>query len=356
MLKDVVSIQNLSKVYDLEVSKNTRNKKRIYGFDLHKMEYLTYMEYLLLNNLYFGNKYSLFVIRYPKKRLIMSQGIFDKTINHFATRYILEPKLSKYLANSNCATRKGKGTSYAINLFKHYLELNKKYDHLYCLKFNIKKYFYNIDHNVLKDLIKKDLDDDEFKLIERIIDSTNYSYINKEIDELNHDFNENLPHYEIGKGLPIGNLSSQFLAIFYLSKLHHYIIHDLHVKYMINYMDDYVIIHHDKDYLKKCLVDIEEILHKDYKLELNKNKTYIRELKYGITFLGYTFRVIDKKTIIKLSNSKKVSLKRRLKKLQKENPNFEKYFSSFMNYKYSYIYTNYYEIEKIIYQIIEFDI
>jgi RNA-directed DNA polymerase len=353
MLKDVVNINNLKEIYDYEVAINVKNKQRIYNFDKNKMEYLLFMEDMLKSGTYYGGKYNLFIIKKPKVRLIMSQNIFDKTINHFVTRYILEPKLTKYLDERNCATRKNMGTSYAILLFKKYLNANKKYDNVYVLKLDIKKYFYNIDHDVLKSLLINDLDNDEYSLLCKIIDSTNQNYINREIKNLNETFKEDLPEYKTGKGLPIGNLSSQFLAIYYLSKLQHYLIYNLHLKYMINYMDDYIIIHHDKEYLKQCKIVIEEKLKKEYKLEINENKTYIRNIKYGIVFLGYNFRIIDKKTIIKISGDVKHKLKHNLKKVREEK-DFKKYFSSLMNYKYSYIYASYYEIEKIINEIVEY--
>lgn len=92
-----------------------------------------------------------------------------------------------------------------------------------------------------------------------------------------------LHNYSMGKGLPIGNMTSQFLALFYLYKLDHYIVHDLHLKYYIRYMDDFVIIHHDKDYLKKCKDIIEDKLNREYKLELNK-KSKIYSSDEGFDF------------------------------------------------------------------------
>ena len=76
---------------------------------------------------------------------------------------ILEPKLTKYLDNRNIATRKGMGTDYGIRLMKKYLEINKKYDTFYVLKIDIRKYFYSIDHEVLHNMLKNDLDSDEYK-------------------------------------------------------------------------------------------------------------------------------------------------------------------------------------------------
>lgn len=352
MLKDIVKIDNLKKIYELEVAKNVRNKKNLMNFELHKMEYLKMMEDSLLSENFKPRGYYLFVIKEPKVRLIMSQPVYDKTINHFVTRYILEPKLSKYLNTCNCATRKNMGTNYAIRLLKNNLEKSKTHEHIYALKLDIEKYFYNIDHEVLKRLIINDLEADEYKIICKIIDSTDEDYINNFIDNVNEKKGYGIPHYEKGKGLSIGNLSSQFLAIFYLHKLQHFIIHDLHLKYMVNYMDDYIFLHHDKEYLKKCLIIIEEKLNKEYKLKINKNKTYIRNMQYGLIFLGYNFKVVNKKTIIKISAETKKRLKHNLKLLKKNNKlstmTFQEYFSSFMNYKYSYIYTNYYHMELII--------
>lgn len=93
--------------------------------------------------------------------------------------------------------------------------------------------------------------------------------------------------YKTGKGLPIGNMSSQILAIYYLNKLDHFIKEKLKVKYYIRYMDDFILIHHDKEYLKYCLSEIKQELAK-LKLQLN-NKTTISEIHQGVNFLGYRF-------------------------------------------------------------------
>lgn len=95
-------------------------------------------------------------------------------------------------------------------------------------------------------------------------------------------------------------MTNQFLAIFYLYKLHNYIIHKLKLKYTVIYMDDYIIMHEDKEYLRICLKEIESILHNDYKLKLNRKKTKITSSKDGFVFLQYIFKVVNNKTIIKL--------------------------------------------------------
>ena len=117
-------------------------------------------------------------------------------------------------------------------------------------------------------------------------------------------------------------------------------------------MYDYVIIHQDKEYLKQCLVIIEEKLEKEYKLKLNKNKTHIKNIKEGIIFLGYNFRVINKKTIIKLSKNSKIQLKNNLKRLKYEretnHKTYQEEFSTIMNYKNSFKFISKYKINQII--------
>ena len=132
------------------------------------------------------------------------------------------------------------GIDYAIKIFKKDIESFKKYKEFYFLKLDISKFFYSIDHNILLNLIKEDLTSEEYNLVKVILDSTNKKYINVIISNFERKLNINLPKYEYDKGLPIGNQSSQFLAIFYLAKLQHFMIHNLHLKF-VNYMDDYII-------------------------------------------------------------------------------------------------------------------
>ena len=109
------------------------------------------------------------------------------------------------------------GTSCALKMFKKEIKNFKKYDNFYFFKLDISKYFYSINHEVLKSLLINDLNEEEYDLVSKIIDSTNKDYVNRKISYLESKINEKLPKYEFGCGLPIGNLTSQFLAIFYLN-------------------------------------------------------------------------------------------------------------------------------------------
>ena len=337
-----VSLKDLKVVYETEIRKNVKNRKKIFNFETQKLEYLLDIKRVLENNLYDGGHYNIFLIYKPKLRVVMSQSIYDKVINHYVTRFILIPKLNKYLNNRNCATRKNMGIDYAIKLLKKDIESFKKYKVFYFLKLDIAKFFYSIDHNILLNNIKNDLNEEEYNLVKAILDSTNKNYVNKIISGFERKLGRHAPKYDRGKGLPIGNMTSQFLAIFYLAKLQHFMIHNLHLKF-VNYMDDYIIIHYDKEYLKKCLNIITSKLYNEYNLLVNKNKTYLSSSKNGIPFLGYNIKVINNKTIIRLNSNSKKNIKKGIKRTKYLFANniidFSRLFSSIENYKHSYPYT-----------------
>lgn len=343
-----VNVYDLLDIYEKEVSRHTKNKRKINNFEKNKIENIYDIKYLLEGNNYKIYRYNIFSISSPKYRIVMSLNIKDKIINHYVSRFILIPKLDKYLDIRNCATRKNMGYDYAIKLLIKYLEENKKDGKFYILRIDISKYFYSIDHEVLKSLLKDKLEEDEYKIINDIIDSTNYDYINEdilriknkliELDKKRSKEIEEIPLIEKGKSLPIGNMTSQFLSIFYLYKLDHYIVNDLKLKYMVKYMDDYVIIFNDREYLKYALKVISSKLEKEYKLRINKRKTMKLDSYHGFEFLGYNFRVINNRVIINIKSDNKKSMKNNIKKLNYLYRNnlisYKKYFNSMSNYKH----------------------
>ena len=347
-----VNVNDIIDIYEKEVSVNTKNKGKVYNFDKNKMENIYDIKNIIENDNYKITKYNIFTINSPKYRIVMSLNMKDKIINHYVARFILLPKLNKYLDIRNCATRKNMGYDYAIKLLKRYIECNKKYDKFYILKIDISKYFYSIDHNILKELLKDKLNEEEYKIVSSIIDSTNESYINNIIINIKNNLlikdknrcNEinKLPLYKYNKGLPIGNMTSQILSIFYLYKLDYYIINNLKLKYMIRYMDDYIIISNNKDKLKKALKEIEYILNKKYKLNINENKTNIYDSYHGFEYLGYMFYIRNNKTIIKVKSSNKRRRDNNIKKINYLYENnyisYQRYFNSMNNYNNSYKY------------------
>ena len=343
-------------MYDRVISKNTKNKRKLMSFDDYYSSNIGNIKRIINYNNYIPDKYSIFLIKEPKYRIIMSQSIKDKIINHLVAKYFLVDIFEKSLINENVATRKNKGAHYGLKLFKKYLNYYKnRYKKFYILKFDISKYFYNIDYDIVKDIIKKKIKDkDVLKIIYSIIDSTDCDYINKSINRLKEleikrvkekNINkkeklklineiENIPLYKKKKGFPIGNMAGQIVAISYLNELDHFIKDDLKIKSYVRYMDDVVLIHNDKEYLKYCLKEIEKIIHK-YRLELNK-KTRIYSSLDKIEFLGFRF-IINNKIIVKVSNKTKKNFKKRMKILYKKYNNRLISYNDLICFKDSYL-------------------
>ena len=204
---------------------------------------------------------NIFTIYEPKERRIISQNVQDKIVNHLVARYILYPALLPCLLNINVASRKDMGTSKGLELASNFHRICKiKYKRYYILKADVSKFFASIDHDILKEKLKRKINDVEaLKIVFDIIDSE-----------------EN--------GLGIGAMTSQVLAIFYLNDLDHYIKEVLKIKYYVRYQDDFLLFHHSKEYLKYCLKKIKEFLAKE-KLFLNK-KTRIYRNTNNFIFLG----------------------------------------------------------------------
>jgi len=313
------------------VCSKTKNKNKVNKFELYFAENIYNIRNTLYNKNYTPGKFNIFIIKEPKLRLIMSQNIFDKTINHLCAKYFLVNILDKGFIDTNIATRINKGTHIGIKLTKKYInELKHKYNNFYYLKFDVKKYFYNIDHDILKNILKNKIKDKSaLDILFKIIDSTDEDYVNDTInhlkincinkikkknpsnlDELIKEISD-IPLYEKGKGCPIGNMTSQIFAILYLNELDHFIKEKLHIKYYIRYMDDGILLSHDKEYLKYCLNEINNILDK-YKLKLNVKKTRINSIKNGLDFLGFRFVLSNNTLVLKVRNNTK---KRFIKKI-----------------------------------------
>ena len=326
---DITDIDVIMDMYDKVIHKNMKNKRKLEYFDNYYCENLKAIKEELMTKQYEPKKYNIFLIREPKYRIIMGQNVPDKIVNHLVAKYFLVPYFEKDFITTNVATRKGMGTHYGLKLFKQYYN-NMKINHnkFYVLKFDIKKYFYSLDHNIIKELIRRKIKDrDVINLIDKIIDLTDKEYVNIKINKLKEnrmkkiqDSNtlkqiQEIPTYEQGKGFPIGNMTSQFFGIMYLNELDHYIKEVLGIKYYERYMDDGILIHHDKDYLKYCFKKIEELIQDKYKIQLNKNKSKIYSNKEEIEFLGFRFITKNNRIIVKVRNGTKKRFKRKMKKI-----------------------------------------
>ena len=325
LYNECCKLDNIINMTDV-VLKNVRNKKLVDKFERCKMEHIINIKKRLENRDFRFDRYNIFMISDPKYRVVMSQNIEDKIINHLVAKYILVKVFEPVYPDCMVATRKNKGTSYGIKLLLKYLNILKG-KNLYVLKLDISKYFYNIDHDVLKGMLRKKIkDNDALNILDSIIDSTNKVYVNKRSIDLKNEkisylkdnnkikeVNE-IPLYKYNKGVGLGDETSQSFGLIYLCEFTRFLKEKLRLKYVINYMDDYVILHESKEYLKYCLDLIIDKL-SEYKLELNNKKTKIDNIKNGIDFLGYKF-YINNRVVIKLRNRTKLNFKKKVKKLK----------------------------------------
>lgn len=347
---DIVDIDKIREMYHI-IRTNTKNRGKLHKFELFYSSNIISILEALRSKCYKHSKYNVFLVHEPKYRIIMSEIMSDKVVNHLISKYILAPGIYPHLIPQNVATREGKGTKEGIRYLKMYInKLKLNYDKVYVLKCDIKKYFYSIDHELVLEKCKRFIDDPEvFQLVLNVVKSTDEDYVNSAIDKvvkkeidrvsklniLDKDIKieelKRIPRYPKGKGLPIGNMTSQLLAVYFLNDLDHYIKERLHCKYYIRYMDDFVIFDHDKERLKVLRKEIEEKL-KEFKLELNK-KTNIYDLNHGFGFLGYYYFLKGKRLIIKINPQTKRRIKKKMRKLKKINaPNYEQVKASYMGY------------------------
>jgi hypothetical protein len=357
LYKKVYDINNIRDVYR-DIKLNCKNAHAIYKFNLNESANIYDILEKLYNKNYKFSKYHIFLIKEPKYRLIMSENVPDKIVNHLISRCILLPALEHKLIDTNVATRINKGSRYAFDYLNKYINkllLDNK--DIYILKIDIKKYFYNIDHEILFNRLQKDIKDkDALAIIKNSLDTTNMDYVNYMITQVKNDEIKkiqtlkipleeklkkikevsNIPIYEKNKGLGIGNMTSQMLAVYYLNDVDHFIKEELKCKYYIRYMDDLIILDNVKDNLKNIFPLIENKIN-DLNLFINE-KSRIINLRRGFSFLGYTYIQKDNYIDIKINGDTLKRIRKHLKNLKKLDINL--YNTSLISYKGFFIKSN----------------
>lgn len=203
--------------------------------------------------------YRYFPITDPKYRIISAATFRDRVVHH-AMIQVLEPIYERCFISDSYATRKNKGTHAARVRAQYFV---RKYR--WFLKTDIEQYFASIDHEVLLGILKRKIRDRHFLLLlEKIIRHGG----------------------KAGKGLPIGNLTSQFLANVYLDPLDHFIKDQLGVKGYIRYMDDFVCWEVEKTKLKLLKPEVEGFLANQLQLSLKPSATFLNQRANGLSFLG----------------------------------------------------------------------
>lgn len=253
-----------------EFLRNKRNRKDIQQFSLHLTDNILELHYNLVDKTYRHGPYKAFRINDPKPRDIHKATVRDRLL-HRAIYRILYPYFDPKFIFDSYSCRCTKGTHRAINCFRNYArKVSKNHTRtVWVLKCDIKKFFANIDHKILKDILKQRVGNENVvRLLSEVIES----------------FHTKDKH---GVGLPLGNLTSQLLVNIYMNEFDHFLKRELRIKYYIRYADDFVILHESKEYLEMLLPKISEFLELRLKLSLHPDKVFIKTFASGVDFLGW---------------------------------------------------------------------
>lgn len=261
------------KIYDLDnlkiAHKNARRGKSWYKevkmIDNEPYKYLSVLQLQLKNQTYTTSDYVIFEKQEGSKlREIYKLPYFPDRVCQWALLQMIEPILMKQLISDTYSAIPGRGIHLAMSRLTKSIKGDMSGTQ-YCLKLDVKKYYPNINHDILKSIYRKIFKDEKLLwLIDEIIDST-----------------------EGNKGIPIGNYMSQWSGNLYLSPFDHWLKECIGVKHYYRYMDDIVILHESKKFLHELKTKIVYYLKSELDLEIKNNWQVFPTSIRGIDFLGY---------------------------------------------------------------------
>ncbi|MDO8529660.1 MAG: reverse transcriptase domain-containing protein [bacterium] len=263
---ELISIENLLESW--RAYRKGKSKKRdVMEFERHLEDNLFSLRDELKSGSYAHNEYSYFRISDPKKRDIYKSTVRDRVVHQALYKYLCkkyEPLFTEYSFSS----RKGKGTHKAVAALKKQASATKRNrKRCWAMKCDVRKYFENINHKILSDILRSQVSDERiFNLLKIIIESF---------------------HKETARGVPLGNITSQIFANVYLNELDKFAENELKFKnHYVRYNDDFIIIGDNKKNLFNRVKKIRKFLSEKLMLELPQEKITFRKLKWGIDFCG----------------------------------------------------------------------
>jgi len=286
----------------LKAQRGKRYQQNVLRFNDRLGEELMQLQIELEGKTYQPGEYRTFEIFEPKKRMISAAPYRDRVVHH-ALCNVIGPIFERTFIHDSYANRAGFGNHRALRRFTEFARSSR-----YVLQCDIRKYFPSIDHEILKTAIRRKIKcADTLWLVETIIDASN------EQELVEHFFpgDDLFTASERRRGLPIGNLTSQFFANIYLNDLDHFVKEHLHVEKYVRYVDDFALFGDDHGHLTQARAAIEERL-SALRLKIHPVKSQLSETRKGANFVG--FRVLPDRIRVRSENLRRS--RRRLKKLQ----------------------------------------
>jgi len=265
---NIISPENLLNAWK-EFLRGKQGKKDVQTFEYHLIENICLLHSDLLLDTYCHGGYESFNISDPKPRIIHKASVRDRLVHHAIYR-ILYPFFDRTFIADSYSCREGKGVHRAMHAFRAYA-YRASQNHtqtLWVLKCDIRKFFASIDHSVLLNILHSRIADERtISLLANIIGSFHST--------------------ASGKGLPLGNLTSQLLVNIYMNEFDQFAKHTLKAKQYVRYSDDFVIVSTDRAWLVSLVPRIQYFLLEELKLELHPGKVSIATLASGVDFLGW---------------------------------------------------------------------
>ena len=329
MYEDIYDFENLLSAYQ-KARKCKRYKRNIVDFGFFLESNILKLQRELITESYIPSSYVCFTVFDPKTRKVAAPAFRDRVLQHSLVARI-EPLFESRFIYDSYACRKNKGTHFGLRRIKKFLQATRsiygKDQPIYCLRMDIEKYFASISWDILLSIVNKTVPCEKTKkLIEKIITKHTCFDINGRLISAPDD----VVKPDRRQGIPIGNLTSQLFANIYLNELDHFVKETLHLKWYARYMDDFLVIHPDKNYLKQTKADIKLFLEYKLHLRLHPKKVIIQNVKNGIPFVGYLIFydhvLVRGKTLLRMRQKLKI---RRIKSEQStESTNLEATYSS----------------------------
>ena len=250
-----------------EASRGKRYRNEVMIFNARLEENLLRIRQLLRAGEWRPGPYREFEVFEPKRRVVHAPCFADRVLHH-ALVQVIGPYFERRFIEHSYACRVGKGTHAASDYLSSMLRsAEAAWGTAFVLKADVTQYFYSIDHDILLRIVARTIGD-------------------KEVLNLLHVLVKGADCIKGNRGLPLGALTSQLLANVYLDQLDHVIKDTLGVRYYVRYMDDFVLLHHDKAELWRLLAEIRDFLACELHLTLN-NKTRVFPASHGVDFAGY---------------------------------------------------------------------
>lgn len=280
-----------------------RYKSAAATFERHLDEEITLLAHELTEESWQPGGFRSFTVHEPKRRKISAAPFRDRVVHH-ALVNVIEPLYERKFIYDSYANRKGKGTHAALDRCTHYMRRYK-----YVLQCDVQQFFPAVDHQILKDILVKTIAcQSTLNLCSKIVDS-GVGVLSAEY-EMRWFPDDDLFAVERPRGLPIGNLTSQFWANVYMNELDQFVKHTLRCGGYVRYVDDFLLFADDKATLHEWQIAIIAFL-RELRLTIHKNRAQPKSVSHGIPFLGFTIYPDHRR----LKRSKGITYRRHLKTL-----------------------------------------